>query len=343
VRPGPPDFDLVSNPAIRLRRPIEDREPGPDSGERRHLRWLLHGPVRRDGLVLSWLDDARPGFPYLHTTALLLSHHVELLRRDSVDASVRHEITADAALLARALAAGLDADGRVVHRGLRYAFDTAVVTAALDRLRGLEPRFDVRTDAQRGGADAFLKLCLQEGRGQEGAADGVAAARWSLSFAPHLLKLAVAIEPARLRPLVSRFVAGYWRGGWFRSAPRREAPYAHAHAYALEGIAVLQDADLQVPEAVPAEGLRSLLAACEDPRTTTDVLAQTLRLAVVAGRTRDDADVARLLASLEARSMPGGGFRYTAAADSGLSIEATIVALQALRWLRLGAEPRALA
>jgi len=319
-----------------------ERSPGLTAEESTHLDWLVRGPIRRDGLVRAWCRGGEPSHPSLQTTGALLSHHVELLRRDTVDAALRHEVTADAAILARALATGLDDEGVVVQRGVRYAFDTAIVAAALDRLRGFEPRLDVRTDAQRAGAPSFLKRCLLEGRGQEGAAVGVTDARWSLSFAPHLLKLSIALDGPALRPLLSRMIAGYWRGGWFRAAPGREAPHPHAHAYALEGLALMYDRDMPVPAAVIDEGFASLLQIVEDPRTTTDVLAQTLRLALIDRRGRSERTVERLVRRVRERAHPDGGFRYTAAADADRTAEATIVALQALRWLRLDGEVAAI-
>jgi hypothetical protein len=255
---------------------------------------------------------------------------------------LRRQVLADAAVLGRGIAGALDAEGVVRHRGVRYAFDTAIVTAALDRLTSLNPCMDARTDAQRRGAPQFLRRCIEEGRGQVGAPEGPARSKWSLSFAPHLLKLAVALDdPSMLQPLVSRFVAGYWRDGWFRAAPRGEAPYAHAHAYALEGLVVLRAAGVHVPEYVLEEGTASLLRESARPRATTDVLAQTLRLALLQGH--EGAEIDLLLDRLRGRAAKGGGFRYTAAVDADLNSWATVFALQALRWIRLGPEARSIA
>jgi hypothetical protein len=337
----PTSFD--SSDTLPMRSPAPVGDDTTHARELVHLHWLLRGPIRADGLVSSWHHPDREGFPYALATALLLSNHVEILRRDTIDAALRHELTADAAILGHRLTAAFDSTGVVVHRGVRYAFDTVLVAAALDRLAALEPRLEVRSDEQRDGARAFAQQCLLEGRGQEGAAEEASRAKWSLSFAPHLFKLAVGLDPSTLRSLVSRFVAGYWRHGWFRAAPDRETPHPPAHAHALEGLYVLAAADLPVPSHVLEEGLRSLVEACKSPRITTDVLAQTLRAALMSGLPSSDPTVRALASQLLNRAHVDGGFRYSAAADAELNTWATVYALQALRWLRLGADPRFIA
>jgi hypothetical protein len=310
---------LTAPPDVRPRRDAEVRD----------LRWLIHGPVRRaDGGVLSWHNPAHPGFVYAEAEGLLLSLHAETLARGPEDPGVR----LDGRRLAHRLASGLDDAGAVVHRGVRYAFDTAIAVAALRRWRQIEPHGPAYARSA-----AWLRDRLAAGVGQEGAPlDG----HWSRAFGPHLLKASLALpSDPLLAGLAERFVATCWDGAWFTCHARTDEVYPHAHAYALEGLLALRAAGRPVAPEVLARGTASLLrAAARMDDLSSDVLAQAARLAIATGRSPSDPDLLVTLARLESRAAADGGVRYASDSDD-LNAWATVFAVQARRWARIGPSP----
>ncbi len=289
--------------------------------EDRLVHWLVHGPVRlADGGVLSWVNPRRPGFPYQEAAGLLLSLHAEAVAREG-----REDLRADGRLLAAGLRARLTDAGAVVHYGIRYVFDTAVVAAALDRWASVDGGPDGAVCRQ------FLRSTLALGRGQRGSeADD----RWSLVFGPHLLKVALALPGERIvADLAERFCATAWDGAWFRTEPHGRGIYAHSHAYALEGLIALEAQGVAAASGLIDAGIRSLEDIIDRPETTSDVVAQTARLALLRGR-----DASGPIAALRARVGHGSAVRYRPGVDD-LNSWASVFAAQALRWSRVGADP----
>lgn len=308
------------SPQLRVSPPLD--------AEVRDVSWLLRGPVRRpDGGVLSWVAGRRPGFVYAEAEGLLLSLHAEALARGPEEQVVRR----DGRILARRLVESLDGVGAVVHRGARYVFDTAIVVAALRRWRHVDS-----TGPSPEVSAGWLTDRLADGVAQEGAPrDG----HWSRSFGPHLLKAALAVpEEPLLAELAERFCATCWDGAWFTCHADTDAVYAHAHAYALEGLLALRAAGVPVGSECLAVGTASLLAAAARDDLSTDVLAQTVRLALATGWPPHHRAVLDVLGRLEARAALGGGLRYAPGSDD-VNAWATIFGVQARRWLRIGPSP----
>ncbi len=292
------------------------------------LAWLLDGPVRLpDGGVRSWVGDR--SFDYAEAAGLLLSLHAETKTRE--DGVVADLVREDGRRLAGRLAAGLDDDGAVLHRGGRYAFDTAIVSAALRR-------WGASAAATR--SASFVRSCLERALGQEGLDDD---GHWSRTFGPHLLKAALALpgDPL-LAELAERFAETCWEGGWFTCHEATDHVYPHAHAYALEGLVALRAQGLPAATRRLAPGLDALLRAASSDRLSSDVLAQTLRLALALGLPGGDPRVVDLERKLRARAATGGGVRYSRT-SADVNAWTTVFAVQARRWMRLGASPLHLA
>ncbi len=307
--------------------PQPDVRP-PVDAEVRDLRWLLHGPARRaDGAVLSWANPVHPGFAYAEAEGLLLSLHAEALAREPERAGIR----LDGRRLARRLVDGLDDAGAVVHRGVRYAFDTGIVVAALRRWSEVE-------SVERGWATStdWLRGRLAAGVGQEGATgDG----HWSRSFGPHLLKCALALPgDSLLADLADRFCATCWDGAWFTCHDATDAVYPHAHAYALEGLLALRASGVVDRTDHLRSGVTSLLSAAAREQLSTDVIAQAVRLALAVGLSPHTPDVLAALRRMESRSAVGGGLRY-ASGSGDVNAWATMFGVQARRWTRIGPSP----
>lgn len=320
-------------PAMRntgpQRRPLPTIDPEPE-----HLSWLLEGPAREpDGGVRSWANPSRPGFLYLEAAGLLLSLHAEALGREA-DETVR----ADGDAIARWLLGRLQA-GVVIHRQTRYAFDTAIVVAALDRWGRVAGASDGLQEAVTRGR-SFLASCLRRGHGQTGAPDD---GHWSRAFGPHLLKLAVALnDDALLDAARHRLVSTCWDGRRFRIHDRSDSWYPHAHAYALEGLLAMRARGVSIDLSVVDAGLATLRDALRDSDTPTDVAAQLVRLGLLRGWQPEDEGLTTAWERLRERRHPGGGLVYRAG-SSDVNTWATIFTVQALRWSRIGADPAWLA
>lgn len=298
------------------------------------LGWLLGGPARLpDGGLLSWAGPDRTGFQYTEAEGLLLSLHAEARAREP--GVLIGPLQADGSRLATRLAAALDPDGAVVQEGARYAFDTAIVAAALLRWQAVEP------DAPGPEAAAsFVLSCLERGIGQEGRDDD---GHWSRTFGPHLLKAALALpdEPL-LEELADHFATACWEGGWFTCHDATDDIYPHAHAYALEGLLTLRARGVTAGTHRLGPGLESLLRAASSDRLSSDVVAQTIRICLAMGIPAGDPRVADLERQLRGRAAVGGGIRYSRT-SADVNAWATTFAVQARRWIRIGASPLHLA
>src|ERR1700690_1332167 len=90
----------------------------PDRGAM--LAWLKRAAVLQDGRVLSWVNPAKPGYPYPEAAGLvlrLLSDHVPIGDREE--------------RIARVLTGGVSARGGGGRGGSDYVFDTAVALLGL--------------------------------------------------------------------------------------------------------------------------------------------------------------------------------------------------------------------
>ena len=314
---------------------IPSLEPAHRDAEAQHLAWLVAGPARdRDGGVRSWANPERPGFPYLEAAGLLLSLHAEAIARGLDARSLRADGDTIAAWLTARLQGGV-----VLHRGALYAFDTAIVVAALDRWRRVAPGgLDLAVPIAQG--REFLAESLRTRRGQRGAAmDG----HWSRAFGPHLLKLAIALEDdALLDEARAHLVRTCWDGHRFRVHANADGWYAHAHAYALEGLLAMRARGIAIDLSLVDSGLATLRSAVQDLDTPTDVAAQLVRLGLLRGWSPEDEGLQVAWARLRDRGQPGGGVIYRPGAED-VNTWATIFTVQALRWSRLGADPAWLA
>ncbi len=297
--------------------------------EEAHVAWLLAGPVRDDeGGVWSWANPKGRGFPYLEAAGLLLSLHAEHLNTMPGDAAVR----ADAERIAAWILPRLDG-GVVEHRGARYAFDTAIVVAALDRWRRVDGS-SLPLDAAVARGRRFLRRCLRERTGQFGRdEDG----HWSRSFGPHLLKLAVALDDTLLDDLAHYFVRTCWDGERFRIHARSASWYAHAHAYALEGLLALRARGHAIDMSIVDAGLDSLRRHVGEASASTDVTAQLVRLGLLRGWAPEDEGLYGAWERIATRTRDDGGVLYRGDSED-VNTWATVFTVQAQRWSRIGAD-----
>jgi hypothetical protein len=306
--------------------------------EQQHLSWLIAGGAREPGGgVRSWANPSRPGFLYLEAGGLLLSLHAEALGRGDVVDPER--VRADGVAVARWLLSRLDR-GVVVHREARYAFDTAIVVAALDRWRTVSGDPAVGLEAAIDSGRGFLMNCLRTRQGQTGTADD---GHWSRAFGPHLLKLAVALDDTDLLDDArTQLVRTCWDGRRFLLHARSDSWYPHAHAYALEGLLAMRARGQTIDLSMVDTGLATLRNAVQDADTPTDVAAQLIRLGLLRGWSAEDEGLSVAWARLRERARTGGGLVYRAG-SSDVNTWTTIFTVQALRWSRIGADPAWLA
>lgn len=310
--------------------------------------WLCGADVvAADGAVASWVNPAHPGYAYPEAAALWLSHFA--LSGGVQPVSVAHvDRAARCSSVARWLLSQIRDDGSLGRAGCGYLFDTAVGLAAIVRYA----RVTGWTPAAEDAAQRLFGF-LEEGirtRVPVSPAPTLAD-RWSLRFAPHLLKLSLALSlyeeatGAKVDALIEQLVAGAFDG---EPAQWARAPdtYVHALCYAVEGLLVLRDRGVEVnDDDITAVldalstlqrddgGLPSFVAGGE---SRSDATAQALRAWTLWAPERYAAARQKALDHLASAQLPQGGLTY-APGRGDVNTWATLFAVQAIDWQRPGA------
>ncbi len=294
--------------------------------------WLVdEAVVRRSGQVLSWVNPDHPGYPYPEIGGLWLRW-----------AKLRGVVPELRARVSAWLRAALD-DDCVGRDGVRYTFDAGVVLAGLD--------------AEEGGTSAHWQRLVDR------IASGTATlppldARWSTRVGPHFLKLASgALRAARpatvdVAAALATIDVRMGAGGRIFTSPD-DSTYAHAHAYAVEGLLALAHDESPLPSArkrryaaAAQQGAHWLVtvqrpsggipASYEDGEegvgpSRSDATAQAIRIWLLTDPDRFRPAIERALAFLRNVTHDCGGVRYDDTCDD-LNTWATIFAEQALSW-----------
>lgn len=304
------------------------------------LSWFATSEViDGSGRVWSWLSTDHTGYLYPEAAALVL----RVLDSEGNDdhRPVRERI-------ARALVDDVSPAGGLGKGGRYYAFDSAMALAAL-----LEP--ERRQWSHQEGVlyrlATFVRESLEKGVAAE---HHRPTAHWSLSFGCHLLKACIALERfgalmevPEWRCIARAFASGFlslFDGERFRNNDAVDATYSHAHAYALEGIAVLSSMGWEGVDDVLENGVDWLVKIQDesggvpagfDVRPTkelhTDVTAQAVRLWCVVSPDRYSDSIDAGLGFLADMQADDGGLRYRPG-SSDITSWATAFALQATRW-----------
>jgi len=343
---------------------------GPAPSRPRLLAWLLAAPLLPDGAVLSWHNPAHPGYPYPEAAGLLLG----LLSQETGDFQALRDRIADRLL------AELSPRGAVGRAGVDYLFDSGIALHGLLLHRDHGGHLRDPSALDRLGEAILQALAARRPRHPLTPTPE----RWSDAYGCHLLKLVLPLQrwrprDPRVHAAIDRLLADLlplWRGDRFVIHAASERTYLHAHCYALEGLAALEDpwraraapilragaawlAALQHPDgALPAwhDG-----AEARGPRPA-DIIAQALRLwslcqhmspgtCLPRARVSDPfrGPIARALAALAARQRPCGGLAYHDPVDPAehpvpphpddLNTWSAVFAAQAIAWAAGAHEP----
>ena len=328
--------------AERIAADLADRRALPGSGAplrevRAGLdRWLETAPLNADGAALSWVNPRHPGYVYPEATALLLTYFARQERGSRARAG-----------LAEALVRMTSDTGGVGRGGVSYLFDTALAAAAL------------KIDAEERRIPAPCAVALQHDfvldcLSRRSPCRPKSPLRWSSAFGPHLIKtLGVLVRNGLLK---LDHAATYlpelcecFDGRRFREHPASGRTYAHAHAYALEGLLLLSSAGLDSHDDVIAEGARWLAEVRESDGTILphhenaarsgaprlDVTAQAARIWMCVDAEEYAEAILAALAALARAQRPSGGLPY----EPGSEDENTwvgVFAAQALTWYASG-------
>lgn len=269
--------------------------------------------------VLSWVNPEHPGYAYPEAAGLLV-RWLALQGRPvppAIVARLEHRVRRDA----------------VGRDGSTYAFDTAVVLTGLEALDDQE---DPRWTAARSrliGAPAVRPD---------------APPRWSTTWGPHMLKLAVGTAARAARgwstPLLDSLarlpVAQDHRGGLH--------DYVHAHAYGTEGLMALRV--LGARRDLSLEGAVEFLRALQRDdgglpgwrhggRAHADATAQAIRIFILHDRDGHAGAIDRGLSFLDTLTEDHGVVRY-AEGSGDRNTWCTLFAAQARAWAA-GAPARA--
>jgi hypothetical protein len=298
------------------------------------LDWLWSDSVvASDGAVASWWNPAHPGYSYPEAAGLWLAFAGGPARRRGRDVADR---------VALRLCAGIDGCGGVGRDGRTYVFDSAMALRGLIAYRragGIVPVDDACARLH-----AFVASGIADGVAVRPAAAGD---QWSLSFQPHLLKTALALQAfsdefdVPFEPRVASRLAGL---ALLAARRDRERPvYLHAYCYALEGLSacvrggITRDtglldgldwlAGLQRPDgSLPAD---AHAPGSAEPRC--DATAQAARLWLLHGRDGFEGAIRGALAFLADCQAPCGGMPYSPVRDD-VNTWTTLFAAQAAEW-----------
>jgi hypothetical protein len=326
-----------------------------DEGERMRsaaARWLVSTQVVSPrGEVWSWDNPEHPGHAYPEAGGLVLRWLA------STDAHPELAARIAAWLLECWTTGSIGRDGR------EYLFDRGVVLAGLAewRLRGgVVDRAVLRAMRQQIIDDVSAGRCVDP---------APPTARWSTSFGPHLLKLAVGLRLTdhvigddggvqTIARLVARTLR--WSGPRVPTSPDG-LTYLHALGYALEGLLCIAT-DERLPSATREQagaaaraGARWIarvqlgdgsLPAWHDGSHASgvgraDASAQAIRIWCCLDRDAYRRPIEAAFAHLASLATARGGLRYQAESND-LNTWATLFALQALDFARGPARPEAL-
>jgi len=280
--------------------------------------WLCTHAVA-GGEVLSWVNPEHPGYAYPEAAGLLVRWLA--LRGLPVPGAVVENLRA----LVEAESVGRD--------GFVYAFDTAVVLTALEAL-------DAEEDPRWTHARARLA--------QAPVVWPALAPHWSTLPGPHLLKAAVGVAARARRgwdtPMLESLSAidvQQETDGRIVTPPH-PSTYAHAHAYATEGLLALRCLGLPPPASI--DGAVGFLAALQRDDgglpawsdggpSRADATAQAIRLFVLHDREGLAEPIARGLGFLESLSDEHAVVRYEPGAGDR-NTWCTLFAAQARAWAR---------
>lgn len=317
---------------------VSERQPAPAT----MLAWLQsERVVLPSGEVRSWDNPAHPGYVYPEAAGLLL----RLLAREKPASALGNRI-------AEALEAQTDSLGGVGRAGVLYAFDTAMVLAGVLAHEAAGGKLPAPDLASR--LFSFLAERIERHAAIDGDPSGPHD-HWSVSFGPHLLKTAIAIEThgartsdpraRRLVELLLDHCLGMSRDGRFPTHATSSNTYLHAHCYALEGLLWLRDRgwkELDVAVRAGAAWLGRVqtekggLPAWHDGTNAwgelhADVAAQAIRIWIAVDRRAHVAHIQRALGFLATLQTAEGGVRYHPA-SADVNTWCTVFALQACRW-----------
>lgn len=300
------------------------------------LSWLRQGPILEDGSVLSWVNPARPGYPYPEAAGLVLG----LLSERGTPGELESRV-------ARALTRVVSPDGAVGRRGLAYPFDTAVALRGLlayERAGGSLSDPSV-LDRMFG----FIERCIATRVAVLPTQPGD---RWSTGYNPHLLKLVIVSSEWQKRTsdpraglLSARLSETLEEGALcIFESPDGSPRYSHAACYAAEALVHLARGGSGKARA-GAERAAAFFAALQgkddgalpawsrdgdERRRATDATAQAIGIWTFVDAAHFSENVARALEYLASVQHPSGGLRYAAGSDD-VNTWCTVFGLDALK------------
>lgn len=292
-------------------------------------RWLLRAPLGDGGVVLSWVNPARPGYAYPEAAGLWLRFAAGEGADAGDVARVRERLRGDCA------------GGRAGRGGVAYAFDTAVALGGL-----------IETGAVGAVERAMFEALVEDIAARRPCHGAPGGDRWSARWTGHMLKVIPVLRRYGERTGDARAEAAA-RALLDRLHPRVGVepfdggdPYTHALCYALEGLLAAGAwglADVAVALREGADALAAMqradgaLSAFRSGGTArSDATAQAARLWLAVDRARYAGAIGRAFDALDALGAPGGGLRYEEG-SADVNTWAAVFAVQAEAWRVPGA------
>lgn len=321
------------------------------------MAWLLDSKLcDAEGRVYSWLNPSKPGYVYPEIMGYYVSLCAERARHAGGQVWLERALT-----VARALESQLSPAGGLGRAQIDYTFDTGIGLCGLARLDRVRGGNGFRPTIAR--MAEFLTRHLEQGVvAVESGRARVDDTRWSESFGASALKTAIALDmasehlgdpaPRELGRRVVRDVLGKCLApdGRIRINAKRDWVYAHAHAYAVEGLCALAPRGLADSSAIlPAAAWIASVQNADGSITNYhgrpdaqlsrqgDATSQAVRIWCAVDARRFAPNIARGLGFLASLQTAEGGLRYSAD-SSDVNSWVTMFAAQATLWSTDGAD-----
>lgn len=313
------------------------------------LEWLISSDIRtQEGGLFAWIGSEGPSFIYTEVTAYFvkLCLYAESLYKN---ACIYDKIGNSINYLIKELT---DNDGKIIHRGNAYVFDTAMVLSALMAINskyGIIPDLPVKKGIQ------FIINCLNNRKGIE-RFHGILQDRWSTRYSPHLLKVlpilcdysslystGISNEINELIPKVVEdfIISKSVDPSFFSDYP----VYTHSFCYAMEGLLGMKSRGEKNLDEIIKKGIQILSEWQNDDGSfynwqgrgenavirLTDATAQAIRLFIAGDSQKYNNNIEKGLEYLATKKSPEGGLFYDEN-NVHRNACATIFSVQAFLW-----------
>lgn len=207
------------------------------------IGWLLDsGICSKEGVVFSWLNEKKPGYPYPEISGYYIKFlsylYLKFLEKKYLDKAIK---------CADNVSIELSKEGSVGKDGLKYVFDSAICFSGLIALAKIKKLSETQEIALKKSIDFFYNSVKQKEVIFKNGKGIVDYERWSLSYGSLLIKNAISLIEAYeyfgdnkykslAESMVRDLIAKTYKGDHFSINEKQPFVYTHCNCYATEGL-----------------------------------------------------------------------------------------------------------